>query len=147
VQETGTQTREDIAKLLGRWRDSIQQHDVEALAALYADNCAVESPMAGSTVSGRAAVAQVYEAFFAAFPDASMTQDELLIDGNHVALTFTLLGTDFGGFMGLRPTGKPISIPIVFLYTIADHQIVRERRIYDFTGMLVQVGVLKAKPA
>jgi len=24
---------------------------------------------------------------------------------------------------------------------------VRERRIYDFTGMLVQVGVLKAKPA
>jgi hypothetical protein len=25
-------------------------------------------------------------------------------------------------------------------------QIARERRIYDFTGLLVQVGVLKTKP-
>jgi hypothetical protein len=25
-------------------------------------------------------------------------------------------------------------------------EIVRERRIYDFTGVLVQIGVLKAKP-
>jgi len=26
-------------------------------------------------------------------------------------------------------------------------KIVHERRIYDFTGLLVQIGVLKAKPA
>jgi hypothetical protein len=26
-------------------------------------------------------------------------------------------------------------------------KIVRERRIFDFTGLLVQIGVLKAKPA
>jgi hypothetical protein len=30
---------------------------------------------------------------------------------------------------------------------VADGLIVHERRIYDFTGMLVQIGVLKAKPA
>jgi hypothetical protein len=34
----------------------------------------------------------------------------------------------------------------VFLYELRDHHIVRERRIYDFTGLLVQIGVLKAKP-
>jgi hypothetical protein len=28
-----------------------------------------------------------------------------------------------------------------------DGAVVHERRIYDFTGMLVQIGVLKAKPA
>jgi hypothetical protein len=36
---------------------------------------------------------------------------------------------------------------MVFLYTVKDGQILHERRIYDFTGMLVQIGVLKAKPA
>ena len=49
--------------------------------------------------------------------------------------------------MGLAPTGKPFRIPIVYLFTFDDRFIVHERRIYDFTGMLVQIGVLKAKPA
>jgi ketosteroid isomerase-like protein len=48
--------------------------------------------------------------------------------------------------MGLPPTGKPFRLPAVFLYELRDGRIVRERRIYDFTGLLVQVGVLKAKP-
>ena len=34
----------------------------------------------------------------------------------------------------------------VFLYELRDRHIVRERRIYDFTRLLVQIGVLKAKP-
>jgi hypothetical protein len=35
----------------------------------------------------------------------------------------------------------------VFLYELKDGQIARERRIYDFTGLLMQVGLLKARPA
>ena len=34
-----------------------------------------------------------------------------------------------------------------FVYTLRDGAIVHERRILDFTGVLIQVGVLKAKPA
>ena len=33
------------------------------------------------------------------------------------------------------------------VFEIRGRQIVRERRIYDFTGLLLQIGVLKAKPA
>ncbi len=29
---------------------------------------------------------------------------------------------------------------------LKDRKIVRERRVYDFTGLLVQIGLLKAKP-
>jgi hypothetical protein len=35
---------------------------------------------------------------------------------------------------------------VVFMYELKDRKIVRERRIYDFTGLLVQIGLLKAKP-
>jgi hypothetical protein len=34
-----------------------------------------------------------------------------------------------------------------FLFFLADGKIAREIRIYDFTGILVQLGVLRAKPA
>ena len=44
-------------------------------------------------------------------------------------------------------TGRPFEVPMVFLMQIQGQKIVRERRFYDFTGLLVQVGVLKAKPA
>jgi predicted ester cyclase len=49
--------------------------------------------------------------------------------------------------MEMPPTGKPFRLQVVRLYTLANGQIATERRIYDFTGMLVQIGLLKAKPA
>jgi hypothetical protein len=35
----------------------------------------------------------------------------------------------------------------VFLFIFADGKIAREIRVYDFAGLLLQLGVLKAKPA
>jgi predicted ester cyclase len=49
--------------------------------------------------------------------------------------------------MGMDPTGRAIKIAIVFLYDFRDGLIVTERRIYDFTSVLIQVGMLKAKPS
>ncbi len=49
--------------------------------------------------------------------------------------------------MGLSPTGKHFQFPLVLIFTFENGLIVHERRIYDFTGLLTQVGVLKAKPA
>ena len=57
------------------------------------------------------------------------------------------IASDIGGFMGLPPTGKRFTLPIVFLLVVRDGRIQYERRIYDFTGLLIQLGVLKAKPA
>jgi predicted ester cyclase len=75
-----------------------------------------------------------------------MHTEELLIDGQQVAQLGSLTGTDMGGFMDLEPTGKAFRVPCVLVYTLKAGQIVRERRIYDFTGLLVQVGILKVKP-
>jgi predicted ester cyclase len=71
----------------------------------------------------------------------------LLIDGDQVALCAWISGTDRGGFMGMEPTGRAVKMSIAFLYQLRDGQIASEYRIYDFTGLLVQVGMLKAKPA
>ena len=139
-------TREEIIAFFARRLDALARHDTAALAADHAENGVVESPWAG-TVSGRAAIEQAYRQVFAAFPDLAFQHEELLIDGHRVAQIARVVGTDTGGFMGLPPTGKPFRLPLVFLYTLDEHQIVYDRRIYDFTGMLVQIGVLKAKPA
>ena len=139
-------TRDDIMALLARRHDAIVRRDAAGLMANYAEDAVVESPVAG-IVKGREANEQVYRAFWTAFPDRVDHIEEPIVDGDRAAQFVTITGTDLGGFMGLAPTGKPFRIPIVFLFTFDDRHIVHERRIYDFTGMLVQIGILKAKPA
>jgi steroid delta-isomerase-like uncharacterized protein len=127
----GQMTREEIVAFFNRRQEAF--------------DCIVESPMAG-THQTRAAVERVYRAVFDAFLDHKVRTETLVIDGNRVAQVVSLEGTDIGGFMGLPPTGKGFRVPAVFLFELKDHLIVRERRIYDFTGLLLQIGVLKAKP-
>ena len=142
-------TRQEIVAFFARRLDATARHDAAALAALHAEDCVFESPWVG-TVRGRDAIEQVYLHWFAAFPEVVLQGgqgEELLIDGNRVAQMATFVGTDSGGFMGVPPTGKPFRVPVAFLCTLNEHQIVYHRSIYDFTGMLVQIGVMKAKPA
>lgn len=139
-------TREETAAMFARRDEAFEEMDAAALAADYAEDALIDSPTAG-THRGPAAAAQAFDSVFHAFADMTSRTDSLLIDGNHVAQVLTLEGTNLGGLMGLPPSGKHFRLPAVFFYELRDDKIVRERRIYDFTGMLVQVGVLKARPA
>jgi len=132
--------------MFARREEAFEEMDAAGLAADYGDDAIIDSPTAG-THRGPAAAAQALDVIFRAFADMTRKIDHRLIDGNCVAEVLTLEGTNLGGLMGLPPSGKHFRVPAVFLYELLGDKIVRERRIYDFTGMLVQVGVLKARPA
>ena len=137
-------TRSQIEALFARRQDDYDNLDAATLAGDYADDAVIESPISGR--HGRAEAQHNIEAVFRAFMDITLTTEALLIDGGHVAQVITLEGTNIGGLFGLPPTGKSFKIPAVFVFDLRGGKIARERRIYDFTGVLVQVGVLKAKP-
>ena len=105
----------------------------------------VASPV-GGVLEGRAEIERIYRLWMTAFPDLVMQQDELLIDGDRVVEVARLAGTHAGDFFGLRADRPPRRSAGRAALTVADGLVVEERRIYDFTGVLVQVGVLKAKP-
>lgn len=139
-------TRDEIIAFFERRRAAYDNLDAAALASDYAPDCIVDSPT-GGTHQGPAAVQKVLQAVLSAFLDLKIRVDSQVIEGSQVAQILNIEGTHIGEFLGLPPTGKPFRITGVFVYELRDRQIVRERRIYDFTGLLVQIGVLKAKPA
>ena len=139
-------TRDEIAAMFARREEAFEEMDAAALAADYAEDAAIESPTAG-THYGPAAAARALDAIFHAVADMTRTTEHLLIDGDRVAEVLTMEGTNLGGLMGLPASGKHFRVPAVFLYELRGDRIVRERRIFDSTGMLVQIGVLKARPA
>ncbi|RPH53671.1 MAG: hypothetical protein EHM89_19725 [Acidobacteria bacterium] len=138
-------SREEILALFKDRREAFDTLDAVALAKQYTEDCTVESPV-GGVHQGRANVEKVYRAWFDAFLDMEIETELLLIDGQHVAEVIRVEGTNIGDFMRLPASGKRFQFTGVCLFDLRGCQIARERRIYDFTGLLVQVGVLKAKP-
>jgi steroid delta-isomerase-like uncharacterized protein len=132
--------------LFARREMAWRKRDFNALAADYAEDCSVDSPFAG-VMHGREAARHVFEQFFDAFADLTFTTEEVLIDGTRAILLARVAGTHTGPFFHLPPSGRRFDILTVWFHDVKDGRIVRERRIYDFTGFLIQVGVLKAKPA
>ncbi|HEU4692179.1 MAG TPA: ester cyclase [Vicinamibacterales bacterium] len=140
-------TRDEIVAFFQRREDGMNRLDAAMVASLHTEDGVVESPFAGGIAEGRDAIERVYQAFFRSFSTAEFRQEQLIIDGDQVAVLAHIHGTNKGGVMGLPPTDRPFSISLVSLCDLRDGLIARERRIYDFTGLLLQVGAIKAKPA
>ena len=145
VQGQSGMTRDEIVALFDRRQELYDDLNSAALAADYAPDAIVESRI-GGVHTGPTAAEQTLRAFFAAFLDCTIKTESLLIDGDRVAQALAVAGTHVGEFMGLAPTRKPFRFNAVILYELRNRKIVHERRIYDFTGLLIQIGVLKAKP-
>ena len=139
-------TRDEVVLLLDRRFTALNNGDLTTLMTVHDPQGVVDSPLGGHA-TGIEAIRKVYDAWFASFPDAQFEIESPIVDGDRVAQVATVTGTDSGGFMGLPPTGKKFSMPMVFLFTMQDGMIQHERRVYDFTGLMIQLGVLKAKPA
>jgi len=138
-------SRDEILALLQRRRDAWDERDAAALAATHAEKGVVISPT-GGVLEGRDEIERVYRLWISAFTGITFSVDEVLIDGDRAVQIARLSGTHAGEFFGLAPTGRQVEVQVALVYRVADGAIVEERRIYDFTGVLVKVGVLKAKP-
>ena len=138
-------TRPEIEALFAIRQRAFDTLDAATLASHYSDDVVIESPISGR--HGKAEAQKNLEGVFRAFADIKMRTEALMIDGERVTHVLSMEGTNLGGMFGLPASGKAFKLPGVFLYDVANGKIVRERRIYDFTGLLVQVGVLKAHPA
>lgn len=142
-------TRDEIRTFFTQHVESWGRHDVAALVADYAEDCELVTPMF-RTVRGRAGVETSYRDLFRAFADLTIEIDNLLIDhegGDRAAYVFTHTCKHVGDILGYPASGRRVKIQGVCLFRLMDGKIVSERRMYDFTELLLQLGILKAKPA
>ena len=138
-------TDSELRRFLAARQDKYRSHDAKALAADHTAECSVHSPIF-ATVVGRAAIEHSYASLFQVFPDWSVTFDEAILDGGRAAHPCHVTATHLGEFMGLPGTGRLVDFRGVLLYTLDAGLIAEEWRLYDFTAILVKMGVLRVKP-
>lgn len=141
-------TRAEIQRLLDEHREGFVRRDPVMLATGHLLEGTFESP-ATHVVRGRPAIETMYRYWFDAFPDLMLTWDAPLIDeGEGRAMFFWMLtGTHSGPFYGLQGSGAKVSTEGAAEFRFAEGGIASVRHVFDFTGLLVAAGVLKAKPA
>ena len=140
-------TRGELQTIFDKYMDTWKRRDPAALAACHAPDGVVESPMY-QTRRGRKEIEDAYRAFLTSFPDQTHVVEAVVIDPPRVAAFSTIHATHVGEFFGLPGTNKQIEIRHSRLFQLDDNGLIaHERRVYDFTGVLIKVGVLRAKPA
>jgi predicted ester cyclase len=138
-------TRDEIAEFFAKRDEAWQRHDFAMLTMDHTEDGEVESPLWGY-LKGHRAIQKVYREWFSSFPDVEYFVEHLLINGNNAVQFVKMIGNQKGDFCGLAPTGKRFEVRCAFLFFFAGGKVAREIRVYDFTGVLVQLGLLKAKP-
>lgn len=82
--------------------------------------------------------------FLTAFPDVQIAIDDMIAEGDRVAVRYTSSGTQRGSFGGMPPTGRKVRIPSYLIARVADGKIVEQWGMDDQLGMLQQLGVIPA---
>jgi steroid delta-isomerase-like uncharacterized protein len=139
-------THEEAVRFFALQQEYWNNRDAEALARTHAEDGTVVSPIF-RTVNGRADILASYRTLFTTFPDWRYIGQQLLVDGDRMAQQFLVHATHSGEFMGIPGSGRKFDIQGVRLFEMKEGLIGYERRYYDFTGLLVQLGILRSKPA
>jgi steroid delta-isomerase-like uncharacterized protein len=101
---------------------------------------------AASLAAGGTQGPEGYKQFFAdqrrAFSDIHYTVEDLVAEGDRVAVRWTALGTHTGVFQGLPPTGKHGQVTGTSFFRVANGKLVECWTQMDELGMLQQLGVI-----
>jgi steroid delta-isomerase-like uncharacterized protein len=89
---------------------------------------------------GREGVKRFFAMFRDAFPDVTVAIDELVADGDRVAVATTFTGTHEGELMGMAPTGRRVSVTGIDIVRLEGGRIVEHRGLTDIVGLMRQLS-------
>jgi predicted ester cyclase len=81
-----------------------------------------------------------------AFPDRRWEIEQLLADGDRVAMYCMWTGTHEGAFMGIPPTGRRATVPHMYLFRLSAGQVIEYAAVRDDLGMMGQLGLIPGRP-
>lgn len=92
---------------------------------------------------GLEGIKKAFGEFIVAFPDLHFTVEDMIAEGDKVAIRISTRGTHKGPFLGVPPTGKQVTQTGIDVLRIAGHKVVERWGEFDQLGLLQQLGVVR----
>ena len=78
----------------------------------------------------------------AAFPSLHYTLEDMVGEGDKVVLRWSAVGVHTGEFLGIAPTGKPVTMSGTAIFLIQEGQFQEEWSHWDTLGLLQQLDTV-----
>jgi predicted ester cyclase len=115
------------------------RHDLSRLDR-YMSADLVSTWFGDRTLRGLPAWRDAMAGFFAAFPDAAFTLDDIFFAGDKGAWRGTWRGTQRGAWEGIAPTGRKATWTVIIIGRFAGGKMVEDWVEYDRYKLLSQLG-------
>jgi len=126
--------------------DGFNARDLDRVAALCAEDFALEDLPAGVTLRGPDGMRQWLQTWVDAAPDAHAALERIFGEGDWVATEHHGTATHTGPLRtpggAIPPTGQKLDLWFAENYELRDGRLVRMRVYYDGAAMLRQLGLL-----
>ena len=117
--------------------------DLAALDTLAESDYMENNPLPGQG-TGREGFKQRVGGLRAAFPDIRYTVEDMIAEGDRVALRWSMHGTHGGEILGIPATGKQVTLTGLDIYRLNDGRLAEHWDQVDVMGLLQQLGVIPA---
>ena len=128
--------------LVRRYAEEVwNQRRLDVIDELFAPDHVYHDPVLGD-LEGPAGVREKCTTYMSAFPDGRVGCDELIAEGDLVALLWTYSGTHTGDVLGSAPTGRRATAQGVHVCRIAGGRIVETTVTWNSLNFLRQLGLV-----
>ncbi len=135
-------TAEENKALVRRFNAATNEQRWNALAELVADDFTRHSAAtAGPPVTSRQQFIALQKSFLESFPDQWVTLEDLVAEGDRVAVRATYTGTQSGPMGEFPATGKRVSAPFLGIFRIESGRIAELWVEWDNLAILTQLGL------
>ena len=126
--------------LIRRWFEEVwTKGRADAIDEMLASDSIIHG--LGDEAMGPAGFKTFHSAYRSAFPDVTVHVDDVVAEGDMVALRWTAAATHRGHLMGLAPTGQSARFGGMGIVRVRDGKIVESWNVFDQLGMFKQLGV------
>jgi steroid delta-isomerase-like uncharacterized protein len=96
----------------------------------------------GGEIRGIKHFKQECDEWLSAFPDLHCTIDDMIVEGDNVAIRTTWTGTHKGEIKGIPPTNKKVTAWEIEIDRVVDGKIAEIWTRYDTLGLIQQLGLV-----
>ena len=136
---------ETVRRSLDAWN----RDDREGHRAAFADDAVLHEHASGMTFTGADAIVEHHFEWRQIFPGMTGDVENVLVDGDQVAMETTWKGTHGGPLpmpdgTSVPASGARVELPAILVYRVEGDRIVEMRHYFNAVTMLAQVGALPA---
>lgn len=135
----------DNRAVLERFDKAVNTGDLaqitQAIDETFHPDVAIGQPLPVES-TGAEAIKQLWAMLLTAFPDLRVHVEDVIEQGDKLAVRNTVTGTHQGPYMGLAPTGKSVSYGEMFVVRFVDGRVAQTWGVVDVAAQMKQLGLI-----